>query len=282
MRKQKTELRRFRRLTRNNARTSWLSDGSSAGGSLGVLPSLDELAGLGSQEEGELRALGIVGRRVHSGDDGDEDEEESEVASTTRSGSDGAMSPTTLAAADARDQKRLQCDLARHRELLADSQRMNVCLKRCLGITEMLMKEGARALETKVDVADAEFGGRVLSPDEVDGFDGADGVGEVYADDEDGENDGIGEVYNDRGDEVADGNTGFDDAMDERYNPRDSVLRREAFEYFDSDSGVREAQRRDSLQALSPPSSWLGIGGHGHGHGHEQRIPSSTLSDEMF
>lgn len=241
---------------------------------MGGLPSLDELAGMGLEEEGELRALGFLGgytngllsrRGNGDGDEGTEDDEGSEVASTTRSASDGAMSPSTLAAADARDQKRLKCDLARHRELLVDSQRMNVCLKRCLGITEMLMKEGARALETKVEVRDLKFGGRVLSPEEVDGFD-----------DEGREHDPAeSNVYD--GEELVGANGVYHGALDERYNPRDSVLRKEAFEYFDSDSGVREAQRRDSLQALNPHTSWLGIDGDGHG----QRVTSSTLSDEM-
>lgn len=257
-------------MTRNNARTSWLSDGSSVGGSVGGLPSLDELAGLGEEEEGGMRALGFLsgytngalGRHGHEDENGDEDG--SEFASTARS-SDGAMSPTTLAAADARDQKRLKCDLARHRELLADSQRMNVSLKRCLGITEMMMKEGSRALELKVEVGSLEFGGRVLSPEEVDG-------------DVEGGDCEISEVYDDLAEKEEDLNLLDLRCGDERYNPRDSVLRREAFEYFDSDSGVREAQRRDSLQALSPHTSWLGIDGNGFG----ERVPSSTLSDEIY
>lgn len=79
----------------------------------------------------------------------------------------GTMTPNTYAEHDARlrakDEKRLQLDLSKHRELLVDSQKMNQSLKRCLGWTEDLIREGQKALDYHVGV-----GGRVLTPDEVE------------------------------------------------------------------------------------------------------------------
>lgn len=81
------------------------------------------------------------------------------------------MSPGSLAEHDAKhranDEKRVMLDLAKHQEVLGDSQKMNQSLKRCLGWTEELIKEGQRALEYNVHVQDVELGGRVLSPEEM-------------------------------------------------------------------------------------------------------------------
>jgi hypothetical protein len=66
-----------------------------------------------------------------------------------------------------KDEKRFLIDLAKHQELLADSQKMNQSLKRCLGWTEELIKEAQKALEYNVLVNDIQLGGRVLSPDEL-------------------------------------------------------------------------------------------------------------------
>jgi len=64
----------------------------------------------------------------------------------------------------AKDSKRLQIDLSKHRDLLVDSQKMNQSLKRCMAWTEDLILEGKRALEYKVNVSDVKLGGRVLDP----------------------------------------------------------------------------------------------------------------------
>lgn len=69
-----------------------------------------------------------------------------------------------------RDERRLQLDLTKHHELLVDSQKINQSLKRCLNWTEVLIKEGQKALEYKVSVSDVKFGGHILAPpDEDDG-----------------------------------------------------------------------------------------------------------------
>ena len=73
----------------------------------------------------------------------------------------------------AKDEKRLMLDLSKHQQLLVDSQRMSQSIKRCLGWTEELIKEGNRALAYHVKVSDVELGGRVLSRDDEEDGTGA-------------------------------------------------------------------------------------------------------------
>jgi len=85
---------------------------------------------------------------------------------------EGSLSPGGAAESDERhwikDEKRLQLDLAKHQELLLDSQKMNQSIKRCLALTEDLTIEGRKALDYRVYVSDVELGGRVLEPDELE------------------------------------------------------------------------------------------------------------------
>lgn len=100
--------------------------------------------------------------------DDDEDEDEDDFSASES----GEMSPGARALRDAkhrrRDEQRLQLDLSKHQQLLVDSQKMNQSLRRCLGWTEELIKEGRRALAYKVHVSEVELGGRVLAPEEVE------------------------------------------------------------------------------------------------------------------
>jgi hypothetical protein len=52
--------------------------------------------------------------------------------------------------------------------MLADSQKMNQSLKRCLGWTEQLIKDGQKALEYRVHASDVRLGGRVLVSEDND------------------------------------------------------------------------------------------------------------------
>jgi hypothetical protein len=167
VRKQKAELRRFRRLTRAGRLSSFsiLSVGpdGSEEGEEGDLSELDEEAGLADGGDG-------------SGEDDDDDDEEGEDSTDDSA----VMSPGTLAERDermlAKDSRRLQLDLRRHRELLVDSQKMNQALKRCMAWTEEMIKEGKKALEYRVRVDEVRLGGRVLdreyAGEEEDGREG--------------------------------------------------------------------------------------------------------------
>ncbi len=96
----------------------------------------------------------------------DEDDAHSPTTSTS--------SPPPTRSSFARDTKRLQLDLSRHRALLVDSQKLNQAMKRCLDTTESLISEGKKALEYRVQISpkeDAEqpiLRGRVLEHEDND------------------------------------------------------------------------------------------------------------------
>jgi hypothetical protein len=148
VRKQKAELRRFRRLSR--------------AGRLSVESTRDAYAMSGTSE---LEYLTDMSEGEEQGAEEASNEEEPEYSSES-SFDENIMSSTDLAQKDAeyrlRDEKRLQLDLTKHRELLVDSQRMNQSLKRCLDWTEELIKDGRKALAYQVRPSDVKLGGRVL------------------------------------------------------------------------------------------------------------------------
>ncbi|KAK8194936.1 hypothetical protein HDK77DRAFT_154042 [Phyllosticta capitalensis] len=158
VRKQKSELKRFRRLSRAGRIPSAGTNRSSMLSSLneGEANDFDDLLGLeGSEDESDEDS--------NSGNDGDEFSSESST-------DEGALTPNALAERDAKhrlqDQKRLQLDLTKHREILIDSQKMNQSLKRCLTATEMMIKEGKKALDHQIRVSDVKLGGRVLTKED--------------------------------------------------------------------------------------------------------------------
>jgi hypothetical protein len=151
MRKQNAELRRYRRLSRAGRLSVAPSSRSVSATSLGIMAELDE-----SDTHSSVRSP----------------EELSELSDDEDSVLDeGVLSPDSLAEHDlrhrAQDEKKFFIDLAKHQELLADSQKMNQSLKRCLGWTEELIKEAKKALEYCVHVNDIQLGGRVLAPEEI-------------------------------------------------------------------------------------------------------------------
>lgn len=151
MRKQNAELRRYRRLSRS--------------GRLSMAPSTRSFSGTALSTTSELEEGVSELSSIRSQDDMSDFSDEDSVAD------EGILSPGSLAEHDAKhraqDEKRFMVDLTRHQELLVDSQKMNQSLKRCLGWTEELIKEGQKALEYNVHVQDVELGGRVLSPEEL-------------------------------------------------------------------------------------------------------------------
>ena len=122
----------------------------------------------------------------------EDDMDDSDYSESESTSGDSQLSSSLVFKRDARhrkqDEKRLQLDLSKHRELLVDSQKMNQSLKRCLSWTEELIKEGKKALEFQVRVSEVEIGGRVLAP--LDEEDDADLV-EVDEGDVPGEDDTI-------------------------------------------------------------------------------------------
>ncbi|KAE8151476.1 hypothetical protein BDV25DRAFT_152573 [Aspergillus avenaceus] len=151
MRKQNAELRRYRRLSRAGRLSMAPSSRSVSGTSVSIMGELEE-----HSEHSSIKSP----------------EELSELSDDDSVMDEGVLSPDTLAEHDerhrARDEKKFFIDLAQHQELLADSQKMNQSLKRCLGWTEELIKEGKKALEYCVHVNDIQLGGRVLAPEELE------------------------------------------------------------------------------------------------------------------
>ncbi|KAN0072709.1 hypothetical protein V8E54_008823 [Elaphomyces granulatus] len=147
LRKQNAELRRYRRLSRSGQPSMTASLRSVSGGNLSVVSETD--GGLSERSS------------LHSPDDlSDVSDNDSSFVG------DGTQSPSDVHYR-AGDEKRFCLDLAKHQELLVDSQKINQSLKRCLSWTEELIQEGRRALEYKVHVSDIEIGGRVLMSDEL-------------------------------------------------------------------------------------------------------------------
>lgn len=148
MRKQNAELRRFRRLSRS--------------GRLSMAPSTRSFSG---------NALSTASEMDEEPSDDYSEHDMSDFSDEDSVTDENAMSADSLAEHDAKhrahDEKKFMLDLAKHQELLVDSQKMNQSLKRCLGWTEELIKEGQRALEYSVHVQDVELGGRVLAPEEL-------------------------------------------------------------------------------------------------------------------
>lgn len=155
LRKQTAELRRYRRLSRSG-RFSLASAASSrvtsaASTIQGGLPDLSEEEDFSDEEQDSF------------------DDEDDLSSSESRSMDDPLSPDNRILVRRKRDEKRLQLDLSKHQELLVDSQKINQSLKRCLDWTEVLIKEGKKALDYTVRVSEVELGGRVLAPaDEED------------------------------------------------------------------------------------------------------------------
>lgn len=152
LRKQTSELRRYKRMARagrvssaNNAATA--SSRIASGGSV-----------MSDGPEGPLNDLALSD--LSEADSDQEDEDPESDISDTDSTSSAPRSPSTMATRDARyrkrDEKRLQIDLSKHQQLLVDSQKMNQSLKRCLGWTEELIREGQRALAYQVRISEVD------------------------------------------------------------------------------------------------------------------------------
>ncbi|KAL2133246.1 hypothetical protein VTI74DRAFT_2711 [Chaetomium olivicolor] len=181
LRKQTAELRRYQRLSRSGRLSMGslasmgsrvTSDSTVEGGGLARAGmSLDDL----SEEESEIAAEDAELEDLEEDSDPDSVDDNLSVVS-------GELSPGANALRyqkQRRDEHRLQLDLSKHRQLLVDSQKINQSLKRCLGWTEELIKEGKRALAYQVRPSDVALGGRVLAPEELERRQRGDDAAEV-------------------------------------------------------------------------------------------------------
>ncbi|KAL8645759.1 MAG: hypothetical protein Q9226_007157 [Calogaya cf. arnoldii] len=158
MRKQKAELRQFRRL-RSSGRFPFSTFRASS--RLSMPSTNDELSPTSSADEDEL-------------DDDRFSNASSGTSDDTSFPDSTSLSPTlrnsSIPVAKKRRTRSFKVDLAGQRVLLLDSQRLNQALKRCLGRTDELIADGKKALDYMVDTGDAaNLGPRVLGPDGRDG-----------------------------------------------------------------------------------------------------------------
>ena len=159
MRKQKAELQRYRRLSRS--------------GRLSIIPGSTKPKKLRQSLLSALSELGEEDDDMVEDDensDDEEDVEEDEEEGLDEDENEEELSPAAQAVSDAkhkkRDEERLALDLSKHQQLLVDSQKMNQSLKKCLGWTEELIKDGKKALAYNVNAADVKLGGRILVDDD--------------------------------------------------------------------------------------------------------------------
>jgi hypothetical protein len=152
VRRQNKELRRFRRLSR--------------AGRLSTVSTMLSVGTTGEDEDndfgGELSALEELSEEKEEEEEPDESSDDSSQSDLT------SLSPEAIAEREerklAKDSRRLQLDLAKHRDILVDSQKLNQSLRRCMAWTDMMITDGKKALDYK---AETEIGGRILDHDEL-------------------------------------------------------------------------------------------------------------------
>ena len=188
LRKQKAEIRQFRRLSRAGRLSSApLALGPAGGGSrLSAAPTPMSASRITSSStvEGPLQDTDRI--LAMGGDDGDNDKDDDAYPSDMEtsfnedeeddyndedddeSDENENISSAKNSTRRKRDERRMQLDLAKHRQLLVDSQKINQSIKRCMHWTEELISEGKKALAFQVRVSEVQLGGRVLAEDEVE------------------------------------------------------------------------------------------------------------------
>lgn len=155
LRKQNSELRRFRRLSRSGRLSLTPSNRIISHHSISTLETLDEL----DHDTPSHETSDGDNSSSSSSSDEDDDQPSSEQNSST-------MDSLDLARRRTRDEKKLLRDLARHRQLLIDSQKLTQSIQRCVNNTDEMIREGRGALAYQVGVGEVKIGGRVLRHDD--------------------------------------------------------------------------------------------------------------------
>ncbi|KAG7005685.1 hypothetical protein G7Y79_00018g044920 [Physcia stellaris] len=148
MRKQKEELRKLRRSSRRTADGRVISMATNRTVS-SRMSGLSETTG----NDGDLD-IGFNGNISSEAEE--ETLSDAYNDDETRSLSSSTSSPPPISSSFAKDTKRLNLDLSRHRALLVDSQKLNQTIKRCLDTTESLISDGKKALDYRIDVSEIE------------------------------------------------------------------------------------------------------------------------------
>ena len=155
MRKQNAELRRYRRLSRS--------------GRLAVAPTSRSVPGKMSLfSEGAEDSADETSPLDFNNEEDDNDEDILSGNSSLSATSSHPSSPTSRTGRPRfQDPKLPKLDLAAHRSLLLDAQKLNQSMKRCLVQSESLIASGKTALAYQARAPTPEnLGGRVLTPDD--------------------------------------------------------------------------------------------------------------------
>ena len=155
LRKQSTELRRYRRLSRS--------------GRLSVAPTTRTVSGQSNFSLDTVTEIDVEDHQLSDyGENTDLDDPDDEDGSLLSNESSSVTSPSARSRQRVGDEKRLMRDLSRHQQVLIDSQKLSQSIKRCLTCTETLLRDGNKALDYRVGIGDVKLGGRVLNDDELD------------------------------------------------------------------------------------------------------------------
>lgn len=156
MRKQNAELRRYRRLSRSG-RLSAAPGSRSVPGKMSLFSENDE------DQADETSPL--------DSDDEENDHERifSDNASLSPTSSRPSSPTSRVGRSRFQDPQRPELDIAAHRTMLLDGQKLNQSIKRCLAQTETLIASGKTALEYQACASTPEnLGARVLTPDDIE------------------------------------------------------------------------------------------------------------------
>lgn len=185
VRRQKIELKRFRRLSRAG-RFSFAPLDPTRPGGLGTLNEEGDLDGDGDFAAAFGPPSGFTDIYDDFSDDDDDEEEEEEDSSfasgdtTSPDARQQQVKPERLA----KDERRLRFDMEKHKELLVQSQMMNQSLKRCMYATEDMMAAGRKAMQYRVRVSDVKLGGRILTGHDEDEESGEGEIEDIEVEDD--------------------------------------------------------------------------------------------------
>ncbi|RPB27411.1 hypothetical protein L211DRAFT_846222 [Terfezia boudieri ATCC MYA-4762] len=161
MKKQTSELRRYRRLARSGdlkpkAASTKKNSSTSAGPTTGILEKGEEKGNENVEVEAEEGT-----EETDEEEEEDEDEEESSTGDETQSYQGKRALVST-------DTDKVSAELQKHQALLDASAKTDALLVRCEFMIDEMMTEARKALEYKVAASDVKIGGRVLRSDDED------------------------------------------------------------------------------------------------------------------
>ncbi|KAF8428172.1 hypothetical protein EV426DRAFT_330561 [Tirmania nivea] len=157
MKKQTSELRRYRRLARSGelkpkAAPKEKVSRTSAGSTIGILEGEEDKGSENAEIEAE-----------EGTEETDEEEEEDEEESSSGDETKLYRGKRALVSTD---KDKVSAELQKHQALLDASAKTDALLVRCEFMIDEMMKEARKALEYKVAASDIKIGGRILRSDD--------------------------------------------------------------------------------------------------------------------